>query len=243
MTRSENKHPLRNSIFQWSFFGPELACLSSESAFKTPEEAEAYHKKKEGEIAFDNGQEIRSMLFGLYLLTRISEPSILIVEEWDKDRDDLVGAAGILNFEWENWADPSDIPNDLPEDTDDDVDIFKKDWVFARLSSDVEEINEWWIRWRQRQRAKAKLEEKTDETSNTQIVELFDLYHAWRTLSSLKTELSSGADVYDIVDEVRDSISDLADAVLERLPDWFSAENCGDAAPEEVIMNYIKANA
>ena len=233
------KSPLRDSIFQWSFFGPELACLSPESVFKTPEEAEAYHKKKDGEIAFDNGQEIRSMLFGIYLLTRINEPSILIVEEWDKDREDLVGAAGILNFEWERWADQEDIPDDIEEGAD----IFKEEWVSARLSSDVREINEWWVRWRQRQRAKAKLEEKGDETNNTQLVELFDLYYAWRTLSSLKTELSSGAEVYDIVDEVRDSIVDLADAVLERLPDWFSTENCGDAAPEEVIMNYIKANA
>ena len=229
------KSPLRDSIFQWSFFGSELACLSSESAFKTPEEAEAYHKKKDGEIAFDNGQEIRSMLFGIYLLTRINEPSILIVEEWDKDREDLVGAAGILNFEWGNWADQEDIPDDVEEGAD----IFREEWVEARLSRDVEALNEWWVKWSRREKKKEEKRQKAEGTD----AELFDLYYAWRALWALKTELSSGAEVYDIVDEVRDSIADLADSVLERLPDWFSAENCGDAAPEEVITNYIKANA
>ena len=229
MQTAENKHPLRNSIFQYSFFGPELACLSSESAFKTPEEAEAYHKKKDGEIAFDNGQEIRSMLFGLYLLTRISEPSILVVEEWDKDRDDLVGAAGILNFEWERWADDGDIPNDVGEGED----IFKEDWVFARLSDDVAELNEWWIKQRHRNQKKQEKEQKADNLDT----QSFDLYYAWRALLAIKTEISSGAEVDDIVEEVRDAIGDLADSVLERIT---AMPADVDIPPEEVIIEYLR---
>ena len=126
-------HPLDDTIFHWSCFTKELNFLPFESKFDSPVAAEKWHNFKDGEIAFDNGMELRHLLFGIYYSN-----GIYTADKWDRKRKDLVGAAGILNFEWEQWADPYDIP----EDIDEDADIFREDWVFARLDREVNALNE-----------------------------------------------------------------------------------------------------
>ena len=126
-------HPLDDTIFHWSCFTEALNFLPFESKFDTPVAAEEYHNFKDGEIAFDNGQELRHLLFGIYY-----SDGIYTADKWDRKRKDLVGAAGILNFEWEQCADHGDIPEDIGEDED----IFQEDWVFARLNWEVSMLNE-----------------------------------------------------------------------------------------------------
>ena len=219
---------LRNSIFQWSCFDPKVNFLSWESKLDSPEAAEVYHKMKDGEIAWDlgtpshPGPSMRHMMFGLYY----SDENLFTADKWDKGRTDLVGCACIRDWEWEQWADSHDIPDDL----DEDADVFQEEYVLNRLCREVTALNVWYVRWKARQ-------EKEQQNPSSSHIELFDLYHIWRSLVALKREISSGAEVYDTVKDVYAALDELADTVLLQMTGKLDGE---DIIPEEFIIDQIQ---
>jgi hypothetical protein len=160
------------------------------------------------------------MLFGIYL--QVSDGDYeFTADKLDMERKDLVGCATMYSFYWEDYR-----------YVDEEGSTFTEENVLAALRGETETLSEWYTEYRKRRPKNPR------DNVEGSVFELFDLYHAWRSLIAIKQEIASGAEVYETVNEVMDAIDDLAGSVLAALTKKCPSE---DFIPEEIIIERIKS--
>jgi hypothetical protein len=219
-TTNELSHPLRESVFRWSYFYDDTNFVPSDSEYSNAELAENMHRFEDGQIAFDTGQEIRKMLFGIYAGKTEAGMLIFSADKWDKRRGNLIGSATVMDWEWDRQAG--------------DVE-FTEEKVLEVLQDEVSELTVWYARQEQ---ADAGLEELAERLKAFPVpasnIELLDLYHVWRVLFALRSEIASGAEVYKSISLVQD----ILDKLLTTLTDKLTNET--NDSPEEFIIDRIE---
>jgi hypothetical protein len=221
---NELSHPLRESVFRWSYFYDDTNFVPYDSEYPDDKTAESRHRFEDRQIASDTGQEVRKMLFGIYASKTEAGMLIFSANEWDREwnrrRGDLVGSATVMDWEWDRQAG--------------DVE-FTEEKVLEVLQDEVSELTIWYAR---REQADASLEELAERLKTfpvpTNKIELLDLYHVWRTFFALRSEITSGAEVYKSISLVRD----ILDKLLNTLTDKLTNET--NESPEEFIIDQIE---
>jgi hypothetical protein len=127
-------NPLEDSIFQWSSFSKKFCDLGKDfpierSEYKNAKEATERIRSEDGERAFDTGQIMRKMLFGIYDDSK-GHKIQFSAAKWNHEAANLIGAATIKDWEWEQY-------------TEEEEENFTEKNVLARLSTEVEEITDW----------------------------------------------------------------------------------------------------
>ena len=121
-------------LFQWSSFAKKFCDKGKDfpierSEYKNAKEATERIKFEDGERAFDTGQIMRKMLFGIYDDSSKDEIQFS-ASKWNHEAANLIGAATIKDWEWEQFA-------------DEDEESFTEKNVLAHLSMEIEEFTEW----------------------------------------------------------------------------------------------------
>ena len=107
-------NPPVDSIFRWSCFCTDHSFVNETehlagSEYQTAKEASSKIKDEDGAIAWDLGHTgypgppMQKKIFGLY--GKYDNEWNLECGEWDDTREDLVGCATIMDFDWERYAD------------------------------------------------------------------------------------------------------------------------------------------
>ena len=219
-TLNELLHPLRESVFRWSYFYVDTNFVPGDSEYPNADAAESMHRFEDGQIAFDTGQEVRKMLFGIYAGKTEAGLLIFSANEWDKRRGTLIGSATVTDWEWERQIG--------------DVEFTEKK-VLEVLQDETSKLTFWYARQEQ---AESNIEELAERLNTypvpTNNIELLDLYHVWRVLFALQSEIASGAEVYKSISLVRD----ILDKLLTTLTDKLTNET--NDSPEEFIIDRIE---
>ena len=219
-TTNELSHPLRESVFRWSYFYDDTNFVPYDSEYPDAETAESIHRLEDGQIAFDTGQEVRKMLFGIYAGKTEAGLLIFSANEWDRRKGDLIGSATVTDWEWNRQAG--------------DVE-FTEENVLERLQYETSKLTFWYAR---KEQADSSLEELAERLKRfpvpTNNVELLDLYHVWRILFALRSEITSGAEVYKSISLVRDILDKLVSTLTDKLT------NETNDSPEEFIIDRIE---
>ena len=219
-TTNELLHPLQESVFRWSYFYCDTNFVPYDSEYPDPDTAESMHRFEDGQIAFDTGQEVRKMLFGIYAGKTEAGLLIFSANEWDKRRGDLIGSATVMDWEWDRQVG--------------DVE-FTEENVLERLQEETSKLTFWYARQEQ---AESSIEELAKRLKRfpvpTNNIELLDMYHVWRVLFSLRLEIASGAEVYKSIS----LIQDILDKLLITLNDKLTNETSD--SPEEFIIDRIE---
>ena len=136
---SEMEHPLSTSTFCWSCFNSDIDFLrefidkhNGKNEYATEEEADEKIRVEDGEQAFDTGQIMRKMLFGIYGYP-VNGKWKLQADDWDLTNRHLLGCATVLDWEW--YRDFG-IDEDVTE-------TFDKEIILQRLQEEVEDLEYW----------------------------------------------------------------------------------------------------
>jgi hypothetical protein len=203
----------------WSSFCDDTNFVPWDSEYPSASVAENKHRHENGEIAFDTGQTIQKMLFGVYATETETGTLLFTADKWDKERENLVGSATATDWEWDRHVG--------------DVE-FTEEKVLKILQDEVAEITEWWSRKNQ---AESSIEEILEKLSTlpaiTNSVELLDLYHVWRVLFVLRSEIGSAAEVYNSISLIQNILDKLLTPLTDKLT------NDTHESPEEFIIDCI----
>jgi hypothetical protein len=141
------------SYFRWSNFDAKIdiaAFFGQDPEYQTPKEAETKHKIEDGEIAFDTGEPMYKLIFGIY-----SAPTMrrtFTADVFKKSHPNLVGCATILNWEWyQHYG-------------SDEVDDFLSENVLEVLESEVEELTEHFVQHNYAPKTEEKVAVKSTAT-------------------------------------------------------------------------------
>ena len=235
----DNAHPLVDSPFCFSSFH-DVDFISGVSEYPSAPEAERRYKFEDGQVAFDTGLPVKKYIFGIYAsigekpvstykefvsaaaLNDRDDDLVFIADKWDSSRNDLVGSATIVDWAWGRVQD---------EDF-----TFDENGVLHCLREEVEKLTEWFAKKQRRESFEdLRVDELLDgiELSPGE-VECLDLYYIWRTLFSLKQEISSAAEVYESLERVSYCLAQ----IIDTLGDKIMADTAD--SPEEAIIAYIK---
>lgn len=124
------EYPLEESFFWWSQFSyahPFLKDYVGKLEYEYAGEADAKMQVEDGEIAFDTGQTMRKVIFGIYG-GRNDGTWKLQADQWDPKRRDCIGCATIRDWEWEQFTGEED---------------FDKDKILEAVQEDIAELECW----------------------------------------------------------------------------------------------------